>query len=329
MPQFIACSNANNWSKYAYKNNYIGFHIVLNSKIKTAIKLLISTFILTNSAQSIAEDEVYLATLKQDKVTQVINISKRIGYDNQPHFTPDSQAVLYSAMFVEGINDSAQTDSMRFDISTGLTTNLTKSTASEYSPTVMLNGEDFSVIYVGDDGRQRFSSYPLAGGKATSLVTQLDKNFADIGYHVWLNPSELLMFVLAEPMQLQRVNLSTGKSDIIDTDIGRTLRKVPNSELFSYNKAVGQQWQMQLFDPENNKTQQSVTLPKDNMYYAWHVDGRLISAIGTKLVINSVQASDSKWQDWQDVTSYCSGSVTRLTMSADSQYLAFVCNTPD
>ncbi|TRX57121.1 TolB family protein [Thalassomonas sp. M1454] len=301
--------------------------MIFSSKIKTSLKLISSAFLLGQSAASIAEDEIFLATLEQDKVVQVVNITNREGYDNQPHFTPDNKSLLYSAMFVDG--DKAQTDSMRFEIATGKTINLTQSAASEYSPTVMPNGKEFSVIYVGGDGRQRFSSYPLSGGKAKSLVAKLDKNFADIGYHIWLNKSELLMFVLAQPMQLQRVNLASGKAEIIDTDIGRTLRKVPNKNLFSYNKANAQQWQMQLFDPITNKSQASVTLPQENMYYAWHTDGRLISATGAKLVVNTLQMGNAKWQDWHDFSAYCNGSITRLTMSSNSEYIAFVCNTTD
>ncbi|KGJ87472.1 TolB family protein [Thalassotalea sp. ND16A] len=285
----------------------------------------LSALLMALSFSCVAEDEIFIAELKQDKVISVKNISNRAGYDNQPHFTPDSSQLFYTAMY--GEDEDAQTDSISYDIKTGSSTNLTNSSASEYSPTVMPDNQSFSVVYVGEDGRQRLSKYPLTGGPASSLVAQLNKNFNDIGYQVWLNKDELLLFVLAQPMQLQRVNLLTGNAHILDTDIGRTLRKLPSSNLFSYTKAKADKWQLHVYDPQAGSIAEKNTLPVDNMYYAWHRNGHLLSADKAVVMKTDIWQAKATWQPWIDFSNYCSGSITRMDMASSGTMLAFVCNT--
>ncbi|TLU67637.1 hypothetical protein FE810_01440 [Thalassotalea litorea] len=296
-----------------------------------------------------AEDEIYLATLTADKASKVVNITNRPGYDNQPHFTPDSKALLFTAMFTTGKGEDVaqQTDSMHYDLSSGQLTNLTQSAASEYSPTVTPDSEHFSVIRVGSDGKQLLWQYPLTAENSEGVVKREAQGSAlypelyDIGYHVWLDDEELLLFVLGEPMQLQRANIKDKKADVVDMNIGRTLRQVPGEKLFSYNKEHGQGWQMYLYDRDQKTTHANINLPSDNMYYAWHMDGSLLTAIGNKVYQTSVdltpspeavtlkqpKVSGAKWAIWQDFSNECKGNITRMVMSDDQKHFAFVCNT--
>ncbi|TKB44100.1 TolB family protein [Thalassotalea mangrovi] len=308
--------------------------------VPVTISLIISVLASANVA---AEDEIYLATLSQDEVSEVVNISNRSGYDNQPHFTPDSKALLYTAMYAQGNGEETrqQSDSMHYDLASGKLSNLTQSDASEYSPTVTPDGKHFSVIRVGADGRQLLWQYPLnePGAKGTSLYPEL----FDVGYHVWLNPDELLLFVLGEPMALQRANIKEKKSEVIDTHIGRTLRQVPGTQLFSYNKEHGQGWQMYIYHQEQQTTYGNISLPSENMYYAWHQDGSLLTAIGNQvyqakvdfnpdaqaITLKQPKVSGADWNVWHDFSNECDGNITRMVMSPDQKYFAFVCNSVD
>ncbi|WOH38802.1 hypothetical protein RI844_06175 [Thalassotalea fonticola] len=283
------------------------------------------------SSVSLAEDEVFLAEIKANKVISVSNISQRQGYDNQPHFSADSSSLLFTAMYELTTDDGKvgqQTDSFHYDLATEKLSNLTSTTASEYSPTIMPDGKHFSVIRVGDDGRQLLWQYPYKIlGTTNELVGEsLIPTIFDVGYHVWLNYDELLLFVLGEPMTLQRVQISTAKSQQVDTNIGRTLRKLPNDNLFSYTKAVGDEWQLKLYNPENKTVNSSVVLPAKNMYYAWHQNGQLLSADKAVVLQHDLNA-ESKWQLFIDFSSYCKGEITRMVMANNGNYLAFVCAT--
>lgn len=277
-------------------------------------------------------DEVFLAKISAHAITEVTNISNRSGYDNQPHFTPDSKNLLFTSMYVRASKkqkSSQQTDSMNYHIASKKLSNLTNSAASEYSPTITLDGEHFSTIRVGDDGKQLLWKFPYTGKASYPELAgeSLIPSVFDVGYHVWLNPNELLLFILGEPVQLQRVNLKTGEQHMVATDIGRTLRKVPNKNLYSYTKYHAEQWQLHLYNPEDKSAHASVILPAKNMYYAWHENGHLLSAENAQVMQIDISKKQPEWQAWNDFSPYCKGEITRMAMSNDGQYFAFVCST--
>ncbi|MDN3651288.1 hypothetical protein QWY77_00625 [Thalassotalea ponticola] len=313
------------------------------------------------SISSAYDDDVYLATLSNNDIITVVNVSDRDGYDNQPHFAENDTVLLYTAMYdlatdVHADGDSSapkrQTDSMRYDIEQGTLVNLTNSVQSEYSPTITPDGDHVSVIRVAEDGRQlmyRFAygtdehSAPSSNssnrqGKPVSGEVLLGDTY-DVGYHTWLNNDELLLFVLGEKMQLKRARVSSGETALIDTDIGRTLRKVAVGDAlddrFSYTKAVDGQWQLKVYHRDLKSVSKHTVLPGANMYYAWHPNGSLLSADGAKVMINAnwqvetVPASDTQWQQFADFSQYCSGHITRMVMSQDASKLAFVCSVKD
>src|SRR5690349_23137595 len=79
-----------------------------------------------------------------------VNITNRPGYDNQPSFTPDSRAILFTS-----VRADAQSDIYRYDMAMKATTRVTSTPESEYSATVYGDGTRFSVIRVERDSTQR------------------------------------------------------------------------------------------------------------------------------------------------------------------------------
>src|SRR5204862_4083906 len=85
------------------------------------------------------------------KVETPVNITNRTGYDNQPSFTTDGRAILYTST-----REDAQADIYRYDIASKSITRLTKTAPeSEYSAIVMPRGDRFSVIGVEKDSTLR------------------------------------------------------------------------------------------------------------------------------------------------------------------------------
>jgi hypothetical protein len=111
--------------------------------------------------------EVYLATLDPSAgITSWMNISNSPGYDNQPSFTPDSSAILFSSN-----RDGKQMDIYRYDIATKAVKQLTNTPDSEFSPAVTPDGKTFSVIrQAAADGTQLLVKYDLATGAHQSVV---------------------------------------------------------------------------------------------------------------------------------------------------------------
>ena len=96
------------------------------------------------------------------------NVTDRTGYDNQPSFLPDGSGMLYTS------NRGDQTDIYRYDIATGMTHAVTStSPESEYSATVIPDGNAFSVIRVEADSTQRLWQFNLDGTKPEVLLPDI------------------------------------------------------------------------------------------------------------------------------------------------------------
>lgn len=185
------------------------------------------------------DTEIYLAPLTiengQIRVGTPANITNNPGYDNQPFFTPDGRAVLFtsvrgSAPARADAPDGSQTDIYRYDIAARSITRVTQTPESEYSPTVMPDGSRISVVRVEADGAQR-----LASIAAASPGPQMDVILPDVkpvGYHAWADDHTLALFVLGangSPATLQLADTRTGRARIVATDIGRSVLRMPGT----------------------------------------------------------------------------------------------------
>ena len=69
----------------------------------------------------------------------------------------------------------------------------------------------------------------LAGGTPVVLIDNLK-----VGYHAWVNETDLILFVLGEPNTLRWYSLSNKKDTIIAGNIGRSLHKIPKTPDMSF-----------------------------------------------------------------------------------------------
>ena len=144
--------------------------------------------------------EVYLASLTVDKqtvtLTAPVNISNNPGYDNQPAFTPDGGAVLFTSVRGDRKPDPANSASIgsdiyRYDIGAKQVAQVTNTPESEYSPTVTPDGQHISVIRVEADGTQRLWRFTIDGQSPALVLTDVKP----VGYHAWADANTLGLFV--------------------------------------------------------------------------------------------------------------------------------------
>lgn len=236
------------------------------------------------------------------------------GYDNQPSFTPDGRAVLYTS-----IRADSQADIYRHDLAKNTSERLTQTPESEYSPTVTPDGKFFSVIRVERDGTQRLWKFPLAGGEP-SLVLEKTK---PVGYHVWADRDTLMLFVLGEPVTMQLVDTGTELTGTISTNIGRGLARVPGAEKISFvHKVSSDEWLVKEFDLKTNRKATLVRALAGSEDYAWTPDGTLLMAQGTKLYAWRPGTTD--WKEFADLAPAGLGRLTRLAVSPRGDLLAVV-----
>ena len=241
--------------------------------------------------------DVYLMNLTSAKgkpvLSKPVNISNKPGYDNQPFFHPAKPLLYYTSMMPD-----SQTDIMVYDLSTGRTTQLTRTPDSEYSPTVLPAQRELScIVQRKATGDQDLVAYSLADPASTRMIFASQKT-GKIGYQAWLNDNESVAFVLGEPNSMHYVDLKAGKDSVVAPQIGRSLHKIPGRNAFSFVQQVGDRWLVRAFDPKTGTvTDITDSHPDSEHYNAWLPDGTLLESRGTQL-----WAFSPKTKAWTQLT---------------------------
>jgi hypothetical protein len=282
------------------------------------------------ATQQPPDTDIFVVTVKQSgnswSFGEPANVTRRPGYDNQPSFLPDGQSLLFTSQ-----RDKDQTDIYRYDFGAGVTTQVTSTPESEYSPTLMPGGKFFSVVRVEPDKTQRLWKFPLAGG-AASLV--LD-NVKPVGYHLWLDARTLALFVLGDektgkPNSLQLVTLSKTAPTAVEestlhVNVGRSLQRVPRRpDSFSFvHKTSPDNWLIKIVNVSAHQTELVTKTLPGSEDLAWLPDGSILMAQDSKL-FRFDTANPTGWQQVADFTSAGMRRITRLALSPKADRLALV-----
>ena len=279
-------------------------------------------FLLAGLAPAQTPDtDIFLAAIKRVGDSLVIgpatNITHRPGYDNQPSFLPNSRGILYTV-----VGADAQADIWRYDIAERRNSRVTATSESEYSAVVMPGGLRMSVIRVEADSTQRLWSFALDGSNPQLLLTVLKP----VGYHAWLGPAKLVTFVLGTPATLHVIDSDGSHDEIRARDIGRALQRIPGKDAFSYTQRDSNKALWIMSQPVTGESETMlVQAPADNEYPAWTPDAVLLSATRSMLVRwNRALDVTSGWLPVADMSKYGVRNVSRLAVSPDGKWLAFV-----
>ncbi|WNJ16824.1 hypothetical protein [Pontibacter sp. G13] len=247
------------------------------------------------------------------QVSNPVRVTDRAGYDNQPSFTPNGKALLFSS-----IREGEQADAYRYNLKNGKLTNLTQTpTTSEFSPTVMPDGKHISVVMVEEDSSQRLWQFGIKGGNGKRLTPGIDQ----IGYHAWLDVNQLTFFILPGPFTLQLGDLSNQSTRVLDTGIGRSIHIEPLSGHISYVlKTSDTQWEIYTIDPKSGEKHLIVETLEGQEDYVWAPDGSLLMGKDTELF----QFRPGVDVNWRKVGDLNVGRFYRLAVSPKGDKLAVV-----
>ncbi len=284
--------------------------------------------------------EMFLAPLSIEggKVTvgPAVNISNSPGYDNQPFFTPDGAAILFTSdrtrmvsAPVEGVAPPPpQTDIYKYELASKRVVQVTDTVQGEYSPTVTPDGRGISAIRVESDGTQRLWRFTMAG-KDPSLVLA---DVKPVGYHAWIDEHTLALFILGErpqPATLQVADTRTGKTRVIAEDIGQSVQRIPSGGVSFVHRerptaepsASPVVTVKRLLDGKVEtliKAVPGATAP----HLTWTPDGLLLTAHNGSLY--GWRDGDGDWKSIADLTALGLTNVTRLAVSPNGNWLAIV-----
>jgi hypothetical protein len=267
-------------------------------------------------ARAQGSTDIYLAPLSVQNGRPVVgtpvNVTNRPGYDNQPSFTPDSRAILYTSTREDG-----QSDIYRIDVATKAIARVTSTPESEYSATVMPGGTRFSVIRVEHDSTQRLWSFALDGSDPR-LVLQ---NLKPVGYHAWIDADNLTLFVLGNPNALVHADVRTQKADTLARRIGRSLAPLPGGGGFSFVRQDSTSVLVSATWP-GFVTHDLVALPRGSQDIAWISPAIVMTGDGSRLL--AWTKGTAQWDGVADLGVAGLTAISRLAVSPDGHWLAIV-----
>lgn len=177
-------------------------------------------------ASSQEPSEIYVFDLSEDesviRLSNPINISSNPGYDNQPTFTEDGLAVMFSS------EREGQTDIAQYNLAEGYRTWITNTPDSEYSPAPFPKKKKyFTCVRLNKDESQHLYKYAYKKKPPEVMMPSLR-----VGYYLWFDEKTLVTFVIGDIETLQVSNFKFDIKYPIAKNIGRSLQKIPASAGF-------------------------------------------------------------------------------------------------
>jgi hypothetical protein len=241
------------------------------------------------------------------------NISTNPGYDNQPSFYNDN-VILFSS------TRSGQTDIAGYMRNKQQKIWITDTPdASEYSPLKIPGKKKISAIRLQNDGLQRLYAYPFEKGKAKELIADLK-----VGYHVWYSEDIIVCTVLVEDrMDLVVADLKTNTRYTVYKNVGRSLHKIPNTQLLSFISREGDNYTVKSLDPVSGASQKIVELPDGVQDYCWLLNGTMIAGQGN-LLLEFQPGKSNEWQQFHQFIRPEIGRISRIAVNSLSTRIALV-----
>ncbi len=284
---------------------------------KILLVLFLSLVQRTSAQTQVPSTDIYLAQMSREKgavrVLSVANITSREGYDNQPSFTSDGENILFTS-----IREDLQADIYRYNIRTATTSRAIQSPESEYSPVITPHAKAIFVVRVELDSVQRLWQFDLKGMNPRVVVPEVKP----VGYFAWANEQIVALFVLGSPPTLQLASITTGKAEIIEKAIGRSLHKIPGQNSISFvHKVSDSVWFIKRLDIAARTVSSITTTLSQSEDYCWLPDGSLLMGQGEKLFQWKPQGH---WSEVSDLRRFGIQNITRLAVNSAGTHLAIV-----
>ena len=282
-----------------------------------SLKYVMTIFLFAYVTSASAQD-VFVFELEKNgekySIDEGINITKRTGYDNQPSFTPDGKAVLYTSQHGENY------DIYEYVIATGITRNLTNTPkVNEYTPIANAANTHFTVVTENTMPDQSVWRYERATGKAAWALSTKE----GVGYYcfnrqgvclIWLRYGNSV--VLTNPASVDPARFISGNA------LPSRPQVVPSTEKFSFvhRQANDEVWIKQL-DPKDYSITPIAPVIPNRIDYCWTPDGVLLMGDGSK-IFQWRPGKSTAWEQVEDLADQGVQNITRLFFSPDSKKIA-------
>ncbi|WDI32641.1 hypothetical protein PUV54_05455 [Hyphococcus flavus] len=270
--------------------------------------------------------DIYIATLSSGadgvSVSGLNRITEGGGYDNQPYFLASTDAFYFVS---EG--DSGKTDLWRYDILSASQTRVTNTPSfSEYSPKPAPGDYGVSYIQEIDESGETTQVYHMPGSGEPAAVAE----FKPLGYYAWLADGQQLgVFLRTEPGELHLVDIESGETRKLASNIGRSLQPSPDGQRLYFTQADDSGAQsIMMFDLDSGDIS-AVAALNDGMDFFWpHFDDagsleRIFSGADSVLY-DYMPSGNTNWRPVHDFSEDGLSGLTRLAVNESGTWIALV-----
>jgi Tol biopolymer transport system component len=266
------------------------------------------------------ESEIFLFDLDlsnaENVLSNVQNVTRREGYDNQPYFTKDSKSFIFSR------GDDYQTDVYEYFLENDETKRLTHSDETEFSPTPFPDNKSISFV----SNRNSSIWYETREKIDTPRWAQRSNNNQEpVGYYAWNHETGDILYWSQYGFSVTLVHESSEDRFFVSGHaIPSTPHIIPGTNKFSFvhRQTNGQVW-IKEFDPETRSTRPITATLGTNANYAWVSDGSLLM-IERDVLYRWRAATGIGWEPVADLLKHGVKTANRLAISPDGTKLAVV-----
>ena len=276
----------------------------------------------TSAASSFPQSDIFLFDLSMDDGALSIsggeNVTNRSGYDNQPFFTPDSRAFLYSR------SDKNQTDIYEYDIASRTARPITQTETSEFSPVPSPDNAKISFVTDGPGANQNIAVMTRATPPKTVNLLPGDSLREPIGYYSWNHATGDVLYWSRYGFNVTLTHAEKNVYHYVSGDaVPSTPYVIPGSNRFSFVHRQGNSdVVIKAFDPETKSVTPLTSLPGANANYGWTPDGAILIIEGG--VLHRWTQDSGTWDKVADLKDHGINSAARLSVSPDGTKLAIV-----
>lgn len=286
-------------------------------KILTLIPII---FFSLNVFSQLPSTDIVLGEITQRgedfKISNLKNVTARLGYDNQPYFSPDGNFFYFSSD-----RDGPQTEIYIYDLRRRSIERLTNTPESEYSPTPIPEITSFSVVRVDTDSAQHLYRYLPDGTNPVILYTGSEK----IGYHSWIDANRILFYSLGETNTIRILNFPEQVTLHIADNGGRSMQRIPEENSVSFTVQLDSlQWQIKKFDGAINKVETITNLPSGVEDYSWLNSTVIVAGNKGKLYSFNLNKKESGWKLMADLKNTIAADFYRIAFDPSGKKIALV-----
>ena len=242
------------------------------------------------------------------------NVTNRAGYDNQPFFTKDSKTFLYSR------SDDYQTDVYEYDLASGISTQITRSEATEFSPTPFPDNKSMSFVTNRSNSVWHGTRDDIDNPEWTLTASD---NHEPIGYHAWNHKTGDILYWSQYGFNVTLVHESESNYHYVAGNaVPSTPHIIPGTDKFSFvhRQINGSVWIKEL-DPKTKAVRPLTPTKGSNANYGWTPDGSILMIEDDKLYRWQPEA---EWEEIADLADHGIKNANRLAISPNSKKIAVV-----